>query len=204
MLGDTMEYLIRNINNVSKEQLNSFYKEIPILKKEKIDKYKNENTKIRSIVGELLLKELLSNKNVKYSNISYYINDYGKPYLKNEKYFFNISHSYDYVITSISTKEIGIDIEKVRKSLVKTINQFATNNEKEYILSSKDNIEERLFEIYTLKEAYFKMKGTNLNHILEIEFIINNNKIICSDKSVEVGFIKDIKNYIIAYCIKKS
>ena len=48
------------------------------------------------------------------------------------------------------------------------------------------------------------MLGTNLNHIFEVEFIINNNKVYCNDKSVRVGFINDIKGYIIAYCEKKS
>ena len=91
----------------------------------------------------------------------------------------------------------------MRKTSLKVINQFATSKEKKYILSSDENIEERIFKIYTLKEAYFKMLGTNLNHILEIEFIIKNDKVYCSDKNVKVGFINDVKGYIIAYCEKK-
>jgi len=73
---------------------------------------------------------------------------------------------------------------------------------KKYILSTNTNIEERIFRIYTLKEAYFKMLGTNLNHILEVEFKIENNKVLCSDKNVKVGFINNIDGYIIAYCEK--
>ena len=52
---------------------------------------------------------------------------------------------------------------------------------------------ERLFEIYTLKEAYFKMKGENLNNIKNVEFIINNNEIICSDHQVKVNIKKFIQ-----------
>lgn len=197
-----MEYIIKNIINFSKNDINNFYDEIPKLKKDKINKYKNDEAKTRSIVGEIMLKELLSKRNILYNSLDYYINEYGKPYLKNNNLYFNISHSFDYVITAISDKEIGIDIEKVRKTPLNIINHIATEKEKEYILSSENNIEERIFKIYTLKEAYFKMLGTNLNHILEVEFRIKNNKVYCSDKNVKAGFIDDIDGYIIAYCEK--
>lgn len=197
-----MEYIIRNINDFNTEDINNFYDKIPKLKKYKISKFKNYESKVRSIIGEMNLKELLAKKNISYNSLDYYINKYGKQYLKNDKIFFNISHSFDYVITAISNNEIGIDIEKVRQTPIKIINQFAIEKEKEYILSSNKNIEERIFKIYTLKEAYFKMLGTNLNNILEVEFIIENDKIYCNDKNVKVGFINDIKGYIIAYCEK--
>lgn len=197
-----LEYIIRNINDFNTEDINNFYDKIPKLKKDKISKFKNYESKVRSIIGEMNLKELLAKKNISYNSLDYYINKYGKQYLKNDKIFFNISHSFDYVITAISNNEIGIDIEKVRQTPIKIINQFATEKEKEYILSSNKNIEERIFKIYTLKEAYFKMLGTNLNNILEVEFIIENDKIYCNDKNVKVGFINDIKGYIIAYCEK--
>lgn len=199
-----MEYIIKNINDFNRDIITNFYDEMPKLKKDKIDKYKNYETKVRTIVGQILLKELLSKRNISYNSLDYYINEYGKPYFKIQNLYFNISHSFDYVITTISNNEIGIDIEKNRNTSVKIINQFATEKEKQYILSSKNDIEKRIFEIYTLKEAYFKMLGTNLNHIFEVEFIINNNKVYCNDKSVRVGFINDIKGYIIAYCEKKS
>jgi 4'-phosphopantetheinyl transferase len=195
-----VKYIIKNITDYNKKDINDFYNNIPIIKKDKIDKLRNNDDKTRSIIGEILLHKLLGN------NIDYYINKYGKPYLKNNNIFFNISHSFNYVITIISENEIGIDIEKIRLTPINTINQFATEKEKEYILSTKDNIEERIFKIYTLKEAYFKMLGTNLNHILEVEFKIENNKVICSDKNVKAGFINDIDGYVIAYCeqIKKE
>lgn len=197
-----LEYIIKNINDFNKDDINNFYDKIPKLKKDKIDKYKNYDTKVRSIVGEILLKDLLSKSNISYNSLDYYINEYGKPYLKNINIFFNISHSFDYVITTISDKDIGIDIEKIRKTPLNIINQFATEKEKTYILSTNNNIEERIFKIYTLKEAYFKMLGTNLNHILKVEFTIKNNNIYCNDEKVKMGFIDDIKGYIIAYCEK--
>lgn len=197
-----MEYIIKNINDYNKVDIDNFYNKLPKLKKDKVDKFRNNETKIKSIVGEIILKKLLSKYNLSYESLDYYINDYGKPYIKNNNIFFNISHSYNYVITTISHNEVGIDIEKIRKTPLNIINQFATDKEKEYILSSNENIEERIFKIYTLKEAYFKMLGTNLNNILQVEFDIKDNKIYCNDTKVKVGFINDVKGYVIAYCEK--
>ena len=197
-----MEYIIKSIKDYNKNDINNFYNTIPKFKKNKIDKYKYYKTKASSIIGEIILKELLIKYGINYNDLKYYINKYGKPYIKNRNIYFNISHSFNYIITTCSTNEIGIDIEKIRKTPLNTINHFATENEKKYILSSKKNIEERIFKIYTLKEAYFKMLGSNLNNILNIEFLIKDENITCSDKSVKVGFINDIKGYIIAYCEK--
>ncbi len=199
-----MKYLIKTINDYNEDEIISFYNKINNFKKDKIDKYKNNKLKLLSIIGEILLKDLLLDLyNLNYSNLDFNYNNYGKSYIKDKDIYFNISHSFDYIITIVSNKEIGIDIEKVRKTNLNTINYFATNKEKEYILKSNNDIEKRLFQIYTLKEAYFKMKGTNLNNIFSVEFIIKNNKVYCSDKTVECGFINDIDNYIISYCKRK-
>lgn len=201
-----MKYKIRNFNYYDKEYLNEFYNKIYPLKKYKISKYIKENLKYSSIIGEILLNELLKKHyKIEYKDLAFEVNDYGKPYIKNKSVFYNISHSFDYIITVISDCEIGVDIEKIRITPIKNINQFATNKEKEYILFNNNDIEKRLFEIYTLKEAYFKMKGSNLNHIKEVEFeVIDYNNIICSDKNVSLKLINELEGYIIAICEKTN
>ena len=193
-----MKYSIGNINDYKDEELNSFYNKIPLIKRKKIDK-KITLSKKRSIIGELLLSQMID-----YNNIDYFINDNGKPFIKNSKIYHNISHSHDYVITAISDKEIGIDIEKIRKTNSKTIERYATKKEKDYILSSKNDIEKRIFEIFSLKEAYYKMNGTSLDDALKTEFIIKNNKVSCSNKNIKSKLLDDIEGYIIAYCEKKN
>lgn len=198
-----MQYIIQNINDIYNHDINNFYNKLPDFKKIKVDKFKNYLTKKRSIIGEIILEKLCSNLNLNYYDLNFYINKYGKPYLKNQNLFYNISHSFDYVITIISYKEIGVDIEKIRKVPLNIINQIATENEKKYILSTNKNIEERIFKIFTLKEAYFKMLGQDLKNILNIEFKIENKNITCSDKKVKAAFISDVKGYVVAYCEKK-
>lgn len=200
-----MKYIIENINTYSDEDYLKIYQKINLQKKEKIDKLKNIDDKKRSLLGEHCLVKLLKEYyNINYKKISFYTNEYGKPYIQNNNIFFNISHSNDYVIVAISSKEIGVDIEKIRDTNLNTINQFATPKEKEYVLSSDNNCYSKLFEIYTLKEAYIKMKGKNMNEVKNIEFEIKNNLAICSDSSINTFLFNNIKKgYIISICEKK-
>jgi len=198
-----MEYKIININDINKTEILNFYNNINSSKKIKIDKIRNKKRKIQSVLGEYLLKELLKIYNISYSNINYIYNEEGKPYIKDYNIYFNISHSHDYVITVISNKEIGVDIEKIRKTNISIINRICTNKEKEYVLSSNIDIEKRLFEIFTLKEAYFKMKGLNLNNLKSVEFIISNNNVTCNDNSINIKLLHIINDYIISIIEKK-
>ncbi len=201
------KYLYSNVNDYSKKEISNFYNHIYQAKKERISKYLNKEKYKSSIIGEILLYKLLKKENIKYEKQQFTINEYEKPYINNKQLFFNISHSHDYVITIISNKEIGIDIEKIRKTNLNTIDIFATQKEKEYILSSENDIYKRLFQIYTLKEAYFKMLGKDLSRIKEVEFTIdnnNNNNITCSDKKINAYSSDRIDNYIFSICKKKS
>ena len=198
-----MKYKIININDINKAEILIFYNNINSSKKIKIDKIRNKKRKIQSVLGEYLLKELLKIYNISYSNINYIYNEEGKPYIKDYNIYFNISHSHDYVITVISNKEIGVDIEKIRKTNISIINRICTNKEKEYVLSSNIDIEKRLFEIFTLKEAYFKMKGLNLNNLKSVEFIISNNNVTCNDNSINIKLLHIINDYIISIIEKK-
>lgn len=190
-------------NNYNYVYLKYFYKFIYQEKKDKIKKYKKKMRKIQAITGEILLKNLLKKHyKIDYKDLTFYLNKYNKPYIKNKNIYFNISHSYNYVAVAISNKEIGIDIEKIRPTNINTINYFATDNEIKYILEDKTKITRRLFTIYTLKEAYFKMKGTNLDNIKDIEFNFKDNKIICSDSNIKIKLINN-KKYIMAIIEKK-
>ncbi len=197
-----MEYVINESNKFNDKQLTYFYEKLPTYKKDKIKKYKSYKAKINSIIGEIGLEDLLLRHNISYHDLKFYTNYYGKPYIGNNNIYFSISHSYDYIVTAISKKEIGVDIERIRNTSLNVINKIATEKEKEYILMDKRKIIERIFTIYTLKEAYFKMEGKDLKDILNVEFKIQNDKVYCNDKNVKAGLIKEINGYIIAYCEK--
>lgn len=197
----TLKLIYDNINNHSSEEYKKFFTTIKKEKQYKITNILKDDDKKRSILGEILLINLLNEINIDYNSITIIKNKYGKPFIKDMNLFFNISHSKDFVVCAISKNEIGIDIVQVSESKESVINQFATYKEKQYINELKNDYFKRSFEIFALKEAYFKCLGTNLNYIKEIEFEFDNSIIKCNKNNFLFKLMHDIDNYIIAICV---
>lgn len=115
--------------------------------------YIKENTSTND-----LLNQILEEKNVK-SEIIY--NEYGKPYLKNNEFYFNMSNSGKYTICAISDKEIGVDIQKI-KLKENIIDKICTEEEKKIINNADD-----FTKIWVKKESYVKYLGKGLSHGLK-------------------------------------
>lgn len=188
-----MKYLIKNINDISNQTYQDFYKKLSKSQKNRINKKINENDKKRSLLGLILLEELLKKD---LTNIIIKYSKNGKPYLKDNNIYFNISHKKDYVVTIISNKRIGIDIEYIDKNKINSsiLKYFSTETEEKNI-----NNKELYFTLFSLKESYLKMKDIIFDKNM-IEFAIDNNKIINNRTDINIKIIKDIKNYIITIC----
>ena len=149
--------------------------------------YIKENTNSKELLKEWLKKDF----NI--SNYEIIFNDYNKPYLKNEKIYFNISHDNGTTVLVISDKEIGVDLEYYifKESVVR---KYFTNNEQNEILNSA-NKEYDFTRIWVMKEAFVKMKGIGISYGLmnvdttkikdKIELIENERYLIAICKSEE-------------------
>ncbi len=161
-------------------------------RKEKIIRLKNENQKKLSLLGEYLAKKLISNeKGIPFNQVILKIDSMGKPYTPAySDIHFNISHSYNIAVAAISNRPIGIDIEKIHPVSLKLTEKVCTENELKYIFGKlpadsdyeiqyPDISYDRFFEIWTLKEAYFKYLGTG---ITEFKSFDSFSKDILKDK----------------------
>lgn len=198
-----MFFLIKNINDYNEDEIKNFFYEIPMYKQEKIKKYKSEKEIKMSIIGEILLKELLKKHyNLDYNKLNFKTNKNGKPFIANSNVFFNISHSKEFIIVAVSNNPVGVDIEKKRKISNNMVKYITNESEKNYILFSDDFLN-TFFKIYVLKEAYIKMFGLNINCIKNIHININNNKFSFNDKNIKARLINLIDDYEIAIIEKK-
>lgn len=198
-----MYLLKKKIDEIDDLVLEETFKYIKPFKQDKIKKLANDNLKRESITGEyLLIKGLKEYFDVDYNDIEIIKNNNGKPFINEKNIFFSISHADNFVVCALSTKDIGIDVEKVKEVNLKAMELFATEKEKDYITNSLDKLEERFFRIYTLKEAYVKMQGTDLTRIKDNELNFKNNSFYANDKNIMVKSIKD-NDYIIGIIEKK-
>ena len=149
-----------------------------------------EQYKINSVIGCLLRKYLLK----KYFNIDYkqqkiIFNENNKPYLKNSKAYFNISHSNTFVVCAINSSPIGVDIEKIMSYSTDICNYCFSEKEHNSIkLSNNPDIE--FTKLWCTKESQIKLKGKKLSNIKDV---FNNIK----------TYTIKYKNYIISYSIEE-
>ena len=192
-----MKYLIKNINELSEKEYEHFLNKLSKEEKERINKKLNQDDKKSSILGLILLEELLKTD---INTIKINRSKNNKPYIENSNIYFNISHKKEYVTTIISNKKIGIDIEYIDENKINlnTLKYFSTEEEYKNINKS-NNLKELYFTLFSLKESYIKMKDILFDKNI-IEFEINNDKIINKRKDINIKIIKDIENYIITIC----
>ena len=63
----------------------------------------------KNISSKELLTKILEKENV--ANIEIVYNEHGKPYLKNNELYFNLSHDRNMTVLVTSNQEIGVDLE---------------------------------------------------------------------------------------------
>ncbi len=115
------------------------------------------------LLGRLLLSTGLKNLNEELHIRDLNYTSYNKPYFKDEKLKFNISHSGNIVVCVITeTCEVGIDIEIVEDIQIEDFKSQMTELEWRRIISSS-SIKKSFFDYWTQKEAVIKAHGMGLS-----------------------------------------
>ena len=88
---------------------------------------------------------------------------YGKP--ECEGVYFNLSHSSDMVLCTLSENPVGCDIEKVTDAPMEIARHYFSKKECRYIEDASDSADadRRFFRLWTMKESYMKMTGEGIN-----------------------------------------
>ncbi|GAB4221877.1 MAG: 4'-phosphopantetheinyl transferase superfamily protein [Francisella sp.] len=82
---------------------------------------------------------------------------FGKPYLNNDRFFFNISHTNTKIIMAVGYQDIGIDIEDIsRKRNIDKISRRYFSELENKKLSTSDNFIQDFYILWTLKESQVK------------------------------------------------
>ena len=190
-----------DISKTNDSDFELWFKKMSEERKEGVRKLLIPHKQKSKIASDNLCRHAISEFcNVSPDSIEFGITEKGKPYAKGLEIYFNISHSGDLAVCAVSDKEIGIDIEKIRKINPNSAKKFAAEAEIEYINSHRNGF----FEIWTLKEAYFKCIGTGLGaDIKNVCFETENEKIICSEKGFNCSFHNIAEGYICSVCEKE-
>ena len=152
-------YIAKTDDLNNDELYGKLYGMIPRERQQRADRLFFRKDKNLCVAAGVILKIALEKEGIQDFEIEYREN--GKPYLKENEIFFNLSHSDGVVMCAISNADVGCDAEKVREIDLSIAKRFFTESEFE-TLEKKETDEEKydlFFRLWTLKESYMKATG---------------------------------------------
>jgi 4'-phosphopantetheinyl transferase len=118
---------------------------------------------LRKILGRYLHREP--------SELTFSINQYGKPALVDFNLEFNLSHSGDFALVAVTQgRKVGVDVERIRQGISSHViaQQYFSKAEVAELQSLPfEQREAAFFTCWTRKEAYIKAQGLGLSLPLE-------------------------------------
>ncbi len=137
----------------------SAIRRIECLRKEKVHRSK--------LLGESLVRSVLfREKGLMPEEYCIALGEHGKPYLAGmgEPFYFNISHSGDYVVCAVSDQEIGIDIERIGRARMEVARRFFHPEEIRVLQALPEGQQtDAFFSYWSVKESFLKYTGTGLS-----------------------------------------
>ncbi|MBR6116329.1 MAG: 4'-phosphopantetheinyl transferase superfamily protein [Paludibacteraceae bacterium] len=106
-----------------------------------------------------MLSELLRREGIT-SMPRWRYNEYGKPYLEQGPYF-SISHCKQAILVAVSDREIGVDVETIRRADDSLVRRTMNEAEQAQIAAAPDP-QRAFIALWTRKEAVVKMRGTGI------------------------------------------
>jgi len=190
-----------------------YYNEMPIDRRSKIDKLKNESDKRLSLCAGILVKKAFEDIEREYLLNEIIALENGRPGLpKTAGIDFNVSHSGDMAVCALSDSSVGCDIQLMKPTDAGIAKRFFSEEEKQYVFAGDDPLEitDRFYRIWTRKEAYTKLTGEGILkdfksfNVLEMslfwEHTIGNYR-LCAAGDVKSGqvqlFEMDIRRCVI-------
>jgi len=149
-------------------------------------------------VIRLTLRELLGQLTAP-RELAYRYGEKGKPYLADIPLYFSLSHSGRFVLCAVSGREIGADIQKIRKGSEERIARrfFAAQEQEALAACSDEEARLRLFyELWAKKEAYGKLTGQGIaSAVLES---------VLSGQGIEWATVDVPEAYAAAVCMRRG
>ncbi|MDL2141601.1 4'-phosphopantetheinyl transferase superfamily protein [Flavobacterium tructae] len=155
-------------SNLDQGILKYYLEFLPQKFRQEVLKYRRWDDRYNCLFGKLMVcmgSHILGNNTFEFDKIVKDI--YGKPYMLDSSFNFNISHSGNTVVCVFSKQQIGVDIEEINEinySLFENV--FSTQ---EFAEINRDGLD-KFYEFWTRKESVIKAIGKGMSiPLTEIE-----------------------------------
>lgn len=139
---------------------------------ERVVRFHFQVDKNRFIVAHGILRTLLGRYlHCDPTELTFSLNQYGKPSLVNSTLEFNLSHSGNFALIAVTQgRKVGVDVERIRQGISSHViaQQYFSKSEVAELQSLPlEQREAAFFTCWTRKEAYIKAQGLGLSLPLE-------------------------------------
>lgn len=163
----------------------------PVSVTERICTCKIHQSRRERVIAYDLLVEYLKKENIFRELPVFEYGKYGKPKLLNYPDIkFNVSHCRTAVAVAVSKKEIGVDVESIRR-YNPNLGQRIFNKDELNIIKSSPEPDREFTRLWTRKEAYVKYSGKGIENIEKLKQISveNNPQIVTAELYDNKGFV---------------
>ena len=168
------EIFIIDVNRISRTEIDAAYFSMSEERRKKCDGFRFQADKDLCIVSDMLLRRVLSEKlGIPSERLELDVSENGKPYLKNDSCYFNVSHSGDVVAVAVNrVSPVGIDVEKVKPLAARIAKRVFSDSDVRFVFGADiipdGNADDpdtliRFFKVWTYKEAFVKMTGEGIS-----------------------------------------
>lgn len=157
--------------------------------------YHFEKDRLTCIVSRGILKLILGSYISRIAeDVIICIDKYGKPYIESDNLSFNLSHSGDAVLYSVTSgRNVGVDIQHMREidSMDDIVERFFSEDEISDYRSLPEHLKkEGFYNCWSRKEAYIKALGLGLSYPLDsftVSLIPGSDVKLLNDKSNDIS-----------------
>ena len=176
-----------------REAYDSAYSRVSAVRRGKTDNFVFNKDRRLSLGVELLLMKALEDlgEDSESFEIEYVAN--GKPKLKGSDICFNLSHSEERVMCSVSERDVGCDVEFIKPINLEIARRFFFGSEYDTIASMEDSEQyDTFYRFWTLKESFMKVTGLGFELPLD-HFRIDLGEEITVDQSVDDRYYRFVE-----------
>ena len=184
-----MKWKLGCLSDRTEAEYEATYNKMSPSRRARVDAQKQPDAKKRTLLGEMLICELLCEDNI---SATVCTAENGRPYIEGEKFFISISHSDAFVAAALSDRAVGIDVEMIKPISKRLLLRVLCDSEFDFVTSGAElsdtvtdkEILNRFFEVWTAKEAYFKKQGTGITNLKEVDTTTLHKKTYITDEYV--------------------
>ena len=154
-----MVLVFQNLREYSDEAYRRHLEVLPSWRYEYAMKYKSEEERKKSVLAYILLTKAAELKFGKQNDFTFSYDEFGKPHLSDNRFFFSISHSKNAVACAVYENEIGLDIQNLSPYNEKIAKRMFPE-----IVFDEEKRDENFTVLWTAKEAISKFDGKGIQY----------------------------------------